>query len=81
MRHQNRSFTKRIKKITKSEELTSQHDDTLRKSIRQQLEEFLETNEGEHLLRNIVGRITLGVPRDREGPTTCIYLLILLQYF
>jgi len=32
----------------------SQPDDTLRKSLRQQLEEFLETNEGEDLLRNIV---------------------------
>ncbi len=41
----------------------SQDDDTPGQSIRQQLEEFLETNEGEHLLRTIVGRITLGVPR------------------
>jgi len=88
----------------------SQHDDTPGQSIRQQLEEFLETNEGDDLLRNIVewtlqelieiefneqigadryerskerqgyrngfrkrdlftrvGRITLRVPRDREG--------------
>ena len=35
----------------------SQHDDTPGKSIRQQYEEFLETNEGDDLLRNIVGWI------------------------
>jgi putative transposase len=88
----------------------SQHDDTLGQSIRQQFEEFLETKEGDDLLRNIVewilqelielefneqigadryerseerqgyrngfrkrdiftrvGRITLRIPRDREG--------------
>ena len=32
----------------------SQHDDTLRQSSRQQLEGFLETNEGEDLLCYIV---------------------------
>ena len=32
----------------------SQHDDTPGKSIRQQYEEFLETNEGDDLLRKIV---------------------------
>jgi len=32
----------------------SQPDDTLRQSLRQQIEEFLETNEGEDLLCNIV---------------------------
>ena len=32
----------------------SQQDDNPGQSLRQQLEEFLETNEGENLLRNIV---------------------------
>ena len=45
----------------------SQLDDTLRQSLRQQLDELLETNEGGDLLHTRVGRITLRVPRDREG--------------
>ncbi len=40
--------------INQKEELTSQPDDALRKSFRQQLEEFLEINEGKDILRNIV---------------------------
>ena len=32
----------------------SQHDDTPGQSIQQQLEEFLETNDGDDLLRSIV---------------------------